>query len=92
MGFYIETPYNKGKVLQIISKYGGEEVDEPLIFDVPEGKGLICVVDNGEFEAAGFAYNLNEFLRFKHPDGRPKRWVIIDRKVAEHVTGYKEVI
>lgn len=37
---------------------------------------LICVVDNGVFAAAGYAYDEGEFEVFKRFDNRPKTWLI----------------
>ncbi len=50
--------------------------------EVPKSKdkAIICVVDNGPFEAAGFAYSQRELDFFSIPDGRPRTWVVMDRK------------
>lgn len=40
-------------------------------------KNLVCVVNNGPFDAAAFCYCENEFAVFNHPDGRPKTWLIV---------------
>jgi hypothetical protein len=38
---------------------------------------LVCVVDNGPFEAAAFCYNINEYLAFTDKrDKRPKTWLV----------------
>jgi hypothetical protein len=38
---------------------------------------LVCVVDNGFFEAAGYCFNENEFEAFNSPsDPRPKIWLV----------------
>lgn len=37
---------------------------------------LICVVDNGMFEAAGYCYNEDEFEVFAREDGRDKTWLV----------------
>lgn len=42
-------------------------------------EGLVCVVDNGAFEAAGYAYSVNEMEVFKASDGRPKQWLLFDK-------------
>jgi hypothetical protein len=92
MGYYIETgPALKGKAEIIAEKLNGEILHErPATYaDIPEGKALIVVVDNGIFEAAGFAYSEREFQEFTSPDYRPRRYVLIDREKAEEVTGFK---
>lgn len=55
---------------QAIINDGGIEIPEPKEF-IPN---LVCVVNNGMFGAAAYAYNESEFNCFKRPDGRPKRW------------------
>jgi hypothetical protein len=37
---------------------------------------LICVVNNGLFEAAGYAYSEREYEAFKEPDGRKRTWLV----------------
>ena len=39
---------------------------------------MICVIDNGFFAAAAYAYNESEYEEFKQPDGRPKQWYTLD--------------
>ena len=38
---------------------------------------LVCVVNNGPFAAAGYAYSESEYEQFVHPCGRPKRWFVL---------------
>ena len=40
-------------------------------------KDLVCVVDNGHFAAAGYAYSEGEYEYFAREDGRPKTWFIL---------------
>jgi len=55
-------------------KAGAIEVDGTAFQE-----NLICVVNNGPFAAAGYAYSEAEYNAFAEPDGRPRRWFTIDR-------------
>ena len=90
MGYYLQAPTHHGKADHICKTHNGTIIPQPIYFkDVPVNKGLICVVDNGPFEAAGFAYNENEFLAFSREDDyRPKTWLLIDRAKAEALSGF----
>ena len=91
MGYYIQVPEAKKKAKQLVKLYGGESVIRPETFSkIPEGKALICVIDNGLFEAAAFCYDQREFEVFSHPDGRPKSWILMDLEKTKELTGYKE--
>lgn len=70
MGYYIQVPDNKGKAQQLVTIHGAEILPgQPASFgDVPEDKALICVVDNGPFEAAALCYDEREFGAFAVPD------------------------
>ena len=85
MGFYLEVPENHGKVGQLNRLHDAELLLRgcPKDFsDVPSDKFLICVMDNGMFEAAGVAYSEREMREFANPDGRPKSWMLIDKDEA----------
>jgi len=93
MGFYIETPKNKGKAEQICERH--EEafiIPQPISFSkVPVKMALICVVDNGPFEAAAYCYSEEEFKSWTDPrsqDIRPKKWVLMDKVKCEKLSGY----
>lgn len=92
MGYYIEVPKSKNKAQQLIELYGAARVDESLVESVFEAPNtaVICVVDNGPFEAAGFVYNKNELRVFMRPDGRSRIWLVMERGLAETLSGYKE--
>ena len=60
---------------------GGLEIPEPKDF----AENLICVVDNGMFGAAAYAYSKEEMEEFKRPDGRPRRWFYWN-KVKEYAS------
>jgi len=89
MGFYIEGPV-KFKAAYICETHGAEAVTETearQAFD--EGKGVVCVVSNIPFDAAGFAYSKRELDEFADPrDERPKQWLVMDREKAEKLSGY----
>ena len=75
MGYYInETSTGKelpaiGKAMALIND-GAKEVQ-------PEFQpNLICVVNNGMFDAAAYAYSEKEFNVFSQPDGRLKTWLV----------------
>lgn len=36
---------------------------------------MVCVINNGFFAAAGYAYDEEEYQEFKRPDGRQKMWL-----------------
>lgn len=91
MGYYIEAPVLHGKAQYLAQAYDAELLDAaPASYDaIPEGKGLVVVVDNGIFEAAGFCYSEDEFAEFTRPgERRPRTFVLMDRKVAEIASGF----
>ena len=90
MGYYIQGP-TVGKVKHIIEKFGALVIPQPSSFSaVPANKAIICVVENGFFDAAGFCYNEREFVAFTLPsDNRPKTWLVMDRKTAEKESDFK---
>ena len=94
MGWYIECEESKGKVAQIVRDHGANIIDR---YEAKEAmsdpdKAVIVVVDNGFFEAAGFACNQNEFDAFTDIYDRRNKWFLkMDRKLAKELTGYKGV-
>lgn len=87
MGSYINGP-TKGKADFIVQNYGGLRIAPPTSWeDIPVGKALIVVADNGFFEAAAWAYNEGEFRVFTDDpdDRRPRDYILIDKSVAEKV-------
>ena len=96
MGYYIQVPKNKGKAEQLAQIHGAMILPgAPESFSkVPVDKALICVVDNGPFEAAAFCYSEQEFKEFSSPDSlsRPSRlrtWLLMDRAKAEELSGFR---
>jgi len=92
MGYYINSTKNgplsaKGKAAALIAHEGAKIVENPRF--TPE-VGLVCVVSNGPFEAAAFAYDEVEFDDFNYPaDDRPKQWLVMDLARAKELAGYK---
>lgn len=91
MGYYIETPgQNHDKAQAILDAHGGRRLTgAPASLSQFEGnEAVICVMDNGAFEAAAFCYSEEELAEFARPDGRPKEWLIIDKTRACELTGF----
>jgi len=61
-------PFNKAKAL----------IDDgaKVVNDNEYLENMICVVENGLFDAAGYAFSENEYKVFKQPDGRNKIWLV----------------
>jgi hypothetical protein len=80
MGLYLETQVTLGKAVEIVTTYPSARfIATPTEFNVPEGQSLLCVVNNGLFNAAGICYDEYEFRAFSDPDDkRKKRWLLMD--------------
>jgi hypothetical protein len=92
MGYYIETGTLLGKSAYLVREHAARVVsrDEASAAIDDSAKAIICVVNNGPFEAAAFCYSAGEFRDFSLPeDGRPKVWLLMDRAKAEELSGYK---
>ena len=76
MGYYINKDLAgnglpaSGKARHLVND-GAAIIDAPTEFK----ENLVCVVDNGMFEAAAFAHSESEMKEFLTPDGRPKIWL-----------------
>ena len=91
MGYYIQTDQSHNKAQQICDMcQEAFVIPQPSSFDkVPKDMALICVVDNGPFEAAGYCYDEREFIAWCDPsDTRPKTWLLMSKIRAEELTGY----
>ena len=89
MGYYIEVPQHRNKADQLVKIHGATIVTCPSSFEeIPQKKAIICVVDNIMFEAAAYCYSSQEFEYFREPDGRPRQWLTMDKKLAEKLTGF----
>ena len=90
MGRYIQGP-TLGKAKMLLDQHNGTlTLDPPTNFnDIPDGKALIVVVDNGPFEAAAYLDNEREFDHWMKPsinnDPRPRTYILIDKNLAEQL-------
>jgi len=90
MGFYVETGSAKGKANVIEQRYGAIKVThDEARKAVVVGLGVIVVLHNGPFEAAGFAFDVAEFDAFTS-DNRVKEYLMGDREKLAAAAGYKE--
>jgi hypothetical protein len=91
MGFYIQGPA-LCKAQYIVSEYDGKIIPCPNAFsEIPQDKALLCVVNNGPFEAAAYCFSEREFEAFtESTDERRKTWLIMDKQKVHELTGYKE--
>lgn len=92
MGYYIQTPSPHEKAIQIISLYDAKPVsiDEASKAIEDPSLAVIVVVENGPFDAAGFAFDRCEFDAFTHEsDTRNKSFLTMDRSLAETLTDFR---
>ena len=78
MGKYINRTSN-GIGLSVLDKVGRLLKDGAVLAEKPVKfqENLVCVVDNGFFEAAGYCYNEREFEEFNDSsDPRMKTWLV----------------
>jgi hypothetical protein len=92
VGFYIQTPHPQNKADQLIRLNNAEEIPKPSSFsEIPDGKSLIVVIQNGPFDAAGYAYSEREFKEFTEDvlDRRKRRYLLMDRTATRMLSGFK---
>lgn len=88
MGFYIEGP-TKGKVSMLLKVIGARIIKQPKEWQ----NDLVCVVDNGAFEAAMYVYDPSEFGRVvdrEDDDNRPHVWLTVPG--ASKLSGYDQAV
>ncbi len=92
MGYYIQGGGALGKTQFLVTEMGGKQIPQPRSFDdIPADKALICVVNNGPFQAAGLIFSPSEFKAFTLPtDYRDKEFVLVNRQDAFDAAGYTE--
>lgn len=82
MGYYINQDSNGNhigtsfsqKVTNLIAD-GAVKINTPTEWE----EGLVCVVDNGLFAAAAYAYDEREMQAFQNTNGRPFQWLKFDK-------------
>ena len=89
MGFYLQSDGRpKGKAQYFVEHYGAKILPNvPKWEDVPEAEAVVCIVDNGSFEAAGYAYSKKELDEFADEDGRPRTWLLMNKELVLSLTG-----
>jgi len=83
MGFYINPINSAGEVdKETWLKQYATRIPRPENFDnVPEGKCVLCFVNNILFSALGIAYDKRELEAFnEHSDTRLKLYFLADKK------------
>jgi hypothetical protein len=94
MGYYIQTPMRLQKVGYLKNHYGAVEIPRPncssLVVIVPEGQGLVCVIENVMFDAAGYIYDDNELRRAlpTATDKRKRTWLVFNKEKIEYLSGF----
>ncbi|MFB3432023.1 MAG: hypothetical protein ABL309_13985 [Phycisphaerales bacterium] len=91
MGYYVQTKKAFNKADDICDQHGGKRLSRQEAHEASkdENRAVIVVMNNGPFEAAGFAYCHEEFHEFAD-DGRATAFVEIDRDKACELTGFAQ--
>lgn len=73
MGLYI-NPQDGTKTEWL--EANGVQLNEEIKFP-EQGNSIVCLIDNGVFDAAAVAYSERELEHFQIDDGRNKKWYIV---------------
>ena len=88
MGYYIDFD-RQGRYLPSLGKLdtllseGGVIIDDTTFVD-----NMVCVVDNGNFEAAAYCWSPDILECYRTEDGRDKTWITLPD--AAERAGYKD--
>lgn len=87
MGYYINED-SKGNPLPPVGKFTYLIEDGGIPISGKEFvENMVCIVNNGPFEAAGYLFNQREYEAFANPhDLRPKRYIVHEK--AKQLSGY----
>jgi hypothetical protein len=83
MGYYINPSDGRTKESWLAEHATPITKTEANNFDFSKGMLPVCLVDNGEFTAAGIAYDARERNYFMIPDGRPKKWFSVKKDLLK---------
>lgn len=89
-GLYIQTKVTVGKAAEIVREHKATVLPnvQAARQAFMEGFGVICVVQNGPFDAAAYCFSMKELEVFADPsDARPKTWLSMSDKLAKQLTG-----
>lgn len=77
MGFYTTQKMPHGKVYDLQARRSAIKISMDAALEMDANTtGIICVVDNGPFEAAGWAFSNLELRRFcRMDDPRPRTYL-----------------
>jgi hypothetical protein len=90
MGYYLNGSVN-GQVIPAVGKANFllAHASATETSDHSFQENLVCVVENGPFDAAAFIFSPAEALAFQDPkDRRRKRWLLVPN--AALLAGYKQ--
>lgn len=77
MGYYINPP-DMSKEAFLEAK--GIRLPQAPEKAIEDDLVAVCLVDNFAFTAAAIAYDDSELAVFKTPDGRSKKWYLVEKK------------
>lgn len=96
MGYYIETGTAVGKAGILVKEHGASEITRPEAFTIatnpeyPRTQIIVVVLENGMFEAAGIAFDIDELKEFTDlNDSRPRTILSMDQEEAWKLAGGK---
>jgi hypothetical protein len=87
MTLYLDLPGPRGKLDRLISQYRAEVLAGPPggLDEVPTGKALVCVSDQGDYEAAGYILTETEFATWTDHDDPDNTWLLMERETADRL-------
>ncbi len=88
MTLYLDLPGPRGKLDRLLSEFGAVVLPGPPpgLDEVPPDNALVCVGDQGSYEAAGYIITEYEFALWADPaDTTPKTWLLMDRDTADRL-------